>query len=111
MNASITIKEFNTKILEGAKLSVVQFKTEWNGACEIIAPVYEDLADSYKHVANFFTIDADKQKKISSLYRINETPAILFFLNGTVIDSAIGLISREMFISKIENALSQNNNK
>ena len=46
MNASITIKEFNTKILEGAKLSVVQFKTEWNGACEIIAPVYEDLADS-----------------------------------------------------------------
>lgn len=108
MNALITIKEFNKKVLEGKQLSIVQFKTEWNGACEIIAPVYDDLANSYKHVANFFTIDADKQKKVSCLYRINETPAILFFQNGAVIDSVIGLISRSILISKIETALSQN---
>ena len=108
MNASITMKEFNKKVLEGTQLSVVQFKTEWNGACEIIAPVYDDLANAYKHVANFFTIDADKEKKVSSLYCINETPAILFFQNGAVIDSVIGLISRNTLILKIENALSQN---
>jgi thioredoxin 1 len=108
MNTSITMKEFNSTVLKAKQLSIVQFKTEWNGACEIIAPVYDDLANNYKHVANFFTIDADKEKKVSSLYRIKETPAILFFQNGTVIDAVIGLISRNTLISKIENALSQN---
>lgn len=108
MNTSITMKEFNSTVLKAKQLSIVQFKTEWNGACEIIAPVYDDLANSYKHVANFFTIDADKEKKVSLKFRVNETPTILFFQNGEMIDCAIGLISRNTLISKIENALSQN---
>jgi len=102
------MKEFNSTVLTAKQLAIVQFKTEWNGACEIIAPVYDDLANLYKHVANFFTIDAEKEKKVSRLYRINETPAILFFQDGEMIDCVIGLISRNILISKIENALSQN---
>ena len=109
MNTEITIKEFEEEVLTGSQLSIVQFRTAWNGACEIIAPVYEDLANSYTNVAKFFTIDAEKEKKISNQFRINETPAILFFQNGVVIDYAIGLISRSTLISKIENALSNAN--
>jgi len=109
MNTEITIKEFEEEVLTGSQLSIVQFRTAWNGACEIIAPVYEDLANSYTNVAKFFTIDADKEKNVSSQFRINETPAILFFQNGVVIDYAIGLISRSTLISKIENALSNTN--
>jgi thioredoxin 1 len=110
MNTKITVREFDQEVLKTSLLSIVQFKTEWNGACEIIAPIYEDLANSYKNVANFFTIDADKEKKVSGRFRINETPTILFFKNGNVIDYAIGLISKNILISKIETALSQNNN-
>lgn len=106
MNTEITIKEFETEVLPSSHLSIVQFKTAWNGACEIIAPLYEDLANSYANVIKFFTIDADKEEKISSRFRINETPTILFFRNGVVIDYAIGLISRSILISKIETALS-----
>ena len=109
MNTEITIKEFETEVLAGQHLSIVQFKTALNGACEIIAPVYEDLAKFYTNVAKFFTIDADKEKMVSSQFRINETPTILFFQNGVVIDYAIGLISRSTLISKIENALSNKN--
>jgi thioredoxin 1 len=107
MNTVITNKEFKKEVLEGKQLSIVQFKTDWNGACEIIAPIYEDLARSYKHVAKFFTIDADKEKAVTNQFRINETPVILFFKNGNVIDNAIGVISRNTLISKIETALSQ----
>ena len=109
MNIEITIKEFEKEVLAGSHLSIVQFKTAWNGACEIIAPVYEDLANSYTNVAKFFTIDADKEKKVSNQFRINETPTILFFQNGVVIDYVIGLISRNTLITKIENALSNTN--
>ena len=110
MNTEITNKEFREEVLSSIDLSLVQFKTEWNGACQIIAPIYEDLARSYKGQANFFTIDADQEKNVSSEFGITETPAILFFQNGNVIDYAIGLISRNLLISKIETALSQTNN-
>lgn len=108
MNTVITLKEFDSTVLKAKQLSIVQFKADWNGACEIIAPVYEDLANSYQHLANFFTIDAEKEKKALMKFHVNETPAILFFQNGEMIDCVVGLISRNLLISKIENALSYN---
>jgi thioredoxin 1 len=106
MNTEITNKEFRA-VLKSMDLSLVQFKTEWNGACQIIAPIYEDLAKSYKGQANFFTIDAEEERTVSNEFGITETPAILFFQNGALIDHAIGLISKHVLISKIETALSQ----
>ena len=107
MNIEITNREFTKKVLKETQLSIVQFKTEWNGACEIIAPIYEDLAQSYKGIVKFFTIDAEKEKKVSGKFRINETPAILFFQNGNVVDYISGVISRSALISKIESALTK----
>ena len=37
-------------------ISMVQFKKQWNGASQIIEPVHNDLAKSYKGVVNFFTV-------------------------------------------------------
>lgn len=108
MNIAITKKEFKEDVLKSMHLTVVQFKTEWNGACQIIAPIYEDLAKSYNGHVRFYTIDADKEKTVLKKYGITETPAILFFQNGNVVDYAFGLISRNTLISKIETALSQN---
>src|SRR3954467_13815240 len=91
MNKIITQKEFKREVVESRTLSVVHFKTEWNGACQIIAPVYNDLARTYKGHANFFTVDIEKEKKLVDELGIIEAPTILFFKSGRVIDHAVGL--------------------
>ena len=106
MNRAISRKEFKTEIIDSISLSLVQFKIDWNGACQIISPMYEDLASCYKGQAKFFTIDVETETGIDREYGIMELPTILFFKNGKVIDHIIGLKPKNVMISKIENALS-----
>lgn len=106
MNKLIGKKEFMNEVAGSMALNLVQFKTEWNGACQIVAMIYDDLAKSYKGLANFFTVDMETENLLAKECGVNEVPAILFFKNGKIIDHAMGLIPKNVLISKIENALS-----
>src|SRR6185369_16344697 len=103
MNVHLTGKELKKQLAENLNLLLVNFKTEWNGACQILAPVYEDLANAYNDAAKFFTIDAEKNKTALHEYGVMEIPTILFFKNGELIDHVTGLASKRIIISKIEN--------
>jgi thioredoxin 1 len=106
MPTTLSKMNFQTALDQTKKLSLVQFKTEWSGACQIIDPIYQDLAKSYKGLVDFFTIDAEAEKELHDRYAIVELPTILFFSSGQVIDHVIGLTSKNKLIAKIENALS-----
>lgn len=109
MPTTLSKETFKAKINKTKNLSVVQFKTEWSGACQIIAPIYNELAKSYKGQVDFFSIDADEERDLYKQYGIMELPTILFFRNGRLIDHVIGLTPRNKLIAKIENALSSPN--
>ena len=101
----INKSNFKKHVIDSTNLTLVQFKTEWNGACQIVSMIYDDLAKSYKGVANFYTVDVEKENELDNEYGISELPTILFFKSGEVIDHAVGLIPKNILISKIENAL------
>ena len=105
MNEKINKRDFDAKVISGASLSLVQFKEEWNGACQIVSMIYEDLARSYEGSAAFFTVDMETNNSLAKQYGVTEVPAILFFRNGKMVDHVIGLIPKNALISKIENAL------
>ena len=111
MNLHITTKELKKEVAENINLLLVHFQTEWNGTCQILASVYEDLAHTYKGNTKFFTIDAEKNKTAMHEYGVMEIPTILFLKNGEVIDYVSGLAPKNIIISKIENALTSANNK
>ena len=110
MNKVLKGESFAKEIIEAAGLAIVQFKTEWNGGCQIMAPIYEELSKSYSSKARFFTVDTEEEKLLIEEFRIMELPTILFFKNGELIDHVIGLTPKNMLISKIENAISRNDN-
>ena len=105
MNQMISKTNFRKEVIDSPGLSLVQFKKDWNGACQIISPIYEELARSYKGQAKFFTIDVEKEQGIDLEFGVMELPTILFFRSGEVVDHITGLIPKNMMISKIETAL------
>jgi thioredoxin 1 len=105
MPVTLSKTNFKTEIMKTNNLSVVQFKVEWSGACQIIDPVYKELSKSYKGQVNFFSVDADKERDLYREFGISELPTILFFKSGQLIDHAVGLTSKNKLIAKIENAL------
>lgn len=106
MNRTITKNRFRKDVINSTGLSLVQFKKEWNGACQIISPVYEELARCYHGQANFFTVDVEKEPGIDQEYGVMEIPTILFFRAGEVIDHVTGLAPKNVMVIKIEHALS-----
>jgi len=110
MTKKISKTEIRKEVMTNRKVSLLKFKTTWSGTCQILEPVYNDLADSYKGVVNFYTVDVEAEKGVETEYGIMELPTILFFRDGKIIDHAVGLTPRNILISKIENALSSFNN-
>jgi thioredoxin-like negative regulator of GroEL len=106
MTKEISRDNFRKEVIESLLISLVQFKTEWNGVSHIIEPLYNDLAKSYHGVVNFYTVDIEKEPGLDYEYGVMELPTILFFKAGRVIDHAIGLTPKNVLISKIENAIS-----
>lgn len=108
MSKKLTRQEFKKEVMESQALSLVKFKIEWSGACQIISPIYEELSKSYTGTVNFFTIDVEKETGIDKEYGVIEIPTILFFKRGRLVDHVSGLVPKNVVITKIENALSLN---
>lgn len=106
MYRQITPDTFRQDVLTSKSLVLVQFKTEWSGVCQIMAPIFKELANGYRGMADFFSIDVEQGKGIEHDYGITEIPTILFFRNGMVVEYAAGLVPRNILIHKIEHILS-----
>lgn len=98
--------DFKREVVGATGLSLVHFKKQWNGACQIIAPIYEELSRSYTGQANFFIVDVEQVTGIEKEYGVMEIPTILFFRGGEIVDHLTGLTPKNVMIAKIENALS-----
>ena len=109
MNRQLSKSNFKKEVIESMIITLVQFKKEWNGASQIIEPVYNELANSYNGVVNFYTVDVEIENGLDKEYGVMDIPTILFFNNGKVIDHAVGLTPKNILISKIENAISSVN--
>ena len=105
MNKRVSKLDFKKKVMEGTRLSLVQFKREWNGASQIVESIYNDVAKSYKSTVNFYSVDVEKEQGLASEYGVMEIPTILFFKNGKLVDHLVGLTPKNLLIEKIENAL------
>lgn len=110
MNIDVTARELNREVKHNQKLLLVYFKNDWNGACQIIAPVLDELSAFYRDKAKFITVDAERNKSAIHDYGVMEIPTILFFMRQEVVDYVSGLASKKIIAAKIENALTSTNN-
>ena len=106
----ITKNNFKKEDIKSKNLTLVHFTTAWNGASQIVSMIYEDLAGIFNGAAEFYTVDFEKESVLGKEYGIMESPTILFFKNGQLVDHTVGLVSRIVLITKIENALQISDN-
>ncbi|MBI3883464.1 MAG: thioredoxin [Sphingobacteriales bacterium] len=102
MAAEFTDVNFQEKVLDSNKLSVVDFWAEWCGPCRAIGPVIEELSKEYDGIVNIGKVNVDHNPQISVNYGITSIPAILFLKGGEVVDKLVGAQPKANFVKKIE---------
>lgn len=100
----ITEDNFEQEILQSKAPVLLDVGTEWCGPCKMLAPIIEELAGEYDGKAKIGKLDADNAPGIASRYSILSVPTLLFFKNGQLVDTQIGLIPKQALQSKL-NAL------
>ena len=102
MAKEFTDSNFQSDVLEGDKLSVIDFWAEWCGPCRAIGPVIEELSKEYEGKVNVGKLNVDHNPKVSMDYGITSIPAILFVKGGKVVDRLVGAQPKSNFVKKIE---------
>ncbi len=93
---------FQEKVLDSDKLTIVDFWAEWCGPCRAIGPVIEELSKEFDGKVNVGKVNVDHNPKLSVDYGITSIPAILFLKEGKVVDKLVGAQPKANFVKKIE---------
>lgn len=99
MVKEINTEEFKEVIKEGKV--VVDFFATWCGPCKMLSPVMDNIANDLQDV-KFFKVDVDKNEDIAREYGIMSIPTIIVFKNGEIVNTLVGLRSKDELLEFIK---------
>jgi len=102
------------KIIEGNNgLMVLIIIANWCGNCQIMAPIFQNLAFQYRREIKFVMVDADTCKEINEEYDLEVLPLFLFFSRSNLIDQVRGTLPSSLLHEKMKALIevSSNNNQ
>jgi len=85
--------EFDEAIRSG--MAVVDFSAVWCGPCKMMAPVLEDLSETYESSISFYKVDVDQEPELAKRYGIMSIPALLVTKDGEKQTMLIGFRPQE----------------
>jgi thioredoxin 1 len=98
-------QNFSTEIKQAVGLAVVDFWAPWCGPCQLLGPLIESIAGEFEGKAKFGKFNVDEGLNIPTEFSIQSIPAVLFFKNGELKQSLIGLRSKEEYLNLLNSLL------
>lgn len=100
-----TDANFESDVLKGAGLSLIDFWAEWCGPCRLLGPTVESLADEMAGKLKVYKMNVDENPGTPSKFHIRGIPTILFFKNGQMVDQLVGNHPRDVISQTIQRHL------
>lgn len=91
---TLTDDEFDSQVLKGSKLTLVDFWAEWCAPCRALTPVVEEMAKTYEGKLVVGKMNIDEHPNTPGKYSVRAIPTLLLFKNGNVVDQVVGLVSK-----------------
>lgn len=102
---NIVTKNELEKILKDENVVLVDFFATWCGPCKMLAPVLEDLSQTYQGKATIVKVDVDKEQELAGQYGVMSIPTMILFKNGEVVKQVVGFQPKPQIENLINSAL------
>ena len=86
MIQSATDLNFREQVLTSSLPVIVNFGAPWCGLCKVIQPTLIQFHDRWDEQIKLVQIDADRNLKLASTYRLKTLPTLILFANGKILD-------------------------
>ena len=102
MAMEYTDANFQEKVLDSDKLTMIDFWAEWCGPCRMVSPIVEELAEEFSGKVEIGKMNVDENINTPNDYGIRNIPTILFFKDGKLVDKQIGATPKASLKAKVE---------
>jgi len=92
------------KIIEGKKPVLVDFFAQWCGPCQMMGPIFDDLAKDYKNAdkVEIMKVDVDQLQDVARDLAIMSVPTFVIFKGGKVVETMTGMRSQFDLEAKLD---------
>ena len=78
-------------LLKDESVVVVDCTASWCGPCKMVAPLIDQLSEEFEGKAKVSKLDLDDNKAVAKRFGIKSIPAVMFFKNGELMDTMVGV--------------------
>lgn len=96
---------FNSDVVGGSGLTIVDFWAEWCGPCRLLGPTIESLADEYDGKVKVYKMNVDHNPETPTRFHIRGIPTVIFFKNGEAVDQLVGNQPKDVIAQTIQKHL------
>lgn len=98
----ITDDTFESEVLKSSTPVLVDYWAEWCGPCKMIAPILDDVAQSYAGRLKVAKLNIDENQATPPKYGIRGIPTLMLFKNGNMEAMKVGALSKSQLTAFID---------
>ena len=99
---NVTDENFETEVLKGDKLTLVDFWAEWCGPCKQVGPILEEISNEMSDQVFFAKHNIDEQPNMPTKYGVRGIPTMLLFKGGELKATKVGSTTKSNIVSWIK---------
>ncbi len=100
-----TDANFEAEVLNSDKPVLVDFWATWCGPCRAMEPAVKEISSEYSDKAVVGKLNVDENQGVAAKYGIRSIPALLYFKNGEVVGTTVGLTKKAAIAQKLDTVL------
>ena len=101
----LTDKNFESEVLNGKGVYMIEFWAPWCGPCRMLDPIVEELAKDFEGKAKIGKLNVDESPDMAGKHGVMSIPTVMIFKDGSAAETFIGVQPQEVLAEKIQNLL------
>ena len=98
-------KNFESEVIQSNEPCLVDFWAEWCGPCKTLGPILEEISNDMGSKVKIAKVNLDVSQELAMKFSIRSIPTMLFFKDGELVDTKVGLLPKNELIDWIESLI------
>ena len=101
----ISDASFEADVLQAGKPVLVDYWAEWCGPCKMIAPILDEVSETYKDKVQIAKMNVDENRDIPAKFGIRGIPTLMLFKDGQLAATKVGAMSKAQLTAFLDQQL------